>query len=60
MDMTIHKGSRWATSAGYLRPVLYRHNLDTMNKVLVNKVLFDGKKAIGVEYNDAGLVGKVK
>ena len=59
MDMTIYKGRRWATSDGYLRPVLKRQNLHTTIKTLVEKVLFDGRKAVGVQYRAAGQVHKV-
>ena len=59
MDMTIYKGRRWATSDGYLRPVLKRQNLHTTIKTLVEKVLFDGKKAVGIQYRAAGQVHKV-
>ena len=59
MDMTIHKGRRWATSDGYLRPVLKRRNLHTTIKTLVEKVVLDGNKAVGVKYRAAGQVHKV-
>ena len=55
MDMTIHKGRRMNTSSAYLRPVLYRSNLDTATNAVASRVLFNNKKAIGVEYsNDSG------
>ena len=55
MDMTIHKGRRMNTSSAYLRPVLYRANLDTATGAVASRVLFENKKAVGVEYtNDSG------
>lgn len=47
MDMTIRKGKRESTSTGYLRPVLGRNNLSISSVAMVEKILFDGKKAIG-------------
>jgi len=51
MDMTIYKGRRWNTSQAYLRPVLdERKNLSTEVNCLVTRVLFEGTRAVGVEY----------
>jgi len=60
-DMTTHKGYRWSTASAYLRPALNRpqKNLNVESKVLVTKILFDGKKAIGVEYVQGGETKKV-
>ena len=50
MDMTIKKGRRWATSVGYLHPVLLKRNVTTVTKALVHHVVFEGKKAVGIQY----------
>ncbi|KAI6177012.1 hypothetical protein M3Y97_00860800 [Aphelenchoides bicaudatus] len=50
MDMTIHNGIRQSTSRAYLQPILHRENLITTERVMTTKVLFHGKKAIGVEF----------
>ena len=42
-------GERFGAARGYLHPVLDRPNLTVMTGVRVNKVIFDGKKATGVE-----------
>lgn len=49
MDMTVHKGRRWSAATAYLRPALQRPNLHTEVKCMTNRVLFDGKRATGVE-----------
>ncbi|XP_068607537.1 choline dehydrogenase, mitochondrial [Brachionichthys hirsutus] len=54
MDMTIHKGKRWSTASAYLRPILGRPNLKTEVRCLATKILFDGKRAVGVEYTQGG------
>jgi len=41
---------RWSAARAYLHPALKRKNLSTETNVQVNRILFDGKKAIGVEY----------
>ncbi|KAI6235342.1 GMC oxidoreductase [Aphelenchoides besseyi] len=50
MDMTIYKGIRQSTSTAYLKPILHRKNLITSSNILTTKVLFVGKKAVGVEF----------
>ena len=59
MDMTIHQGKRWNASSGYLRPVLYRSNLSVVSSALTTRVLFDGKRAVGLEYVQGGLPKEV-
>ncbi|CAB1420017.1 unnamed protein product [Pleuronectes platessa] len=54
MDMTIHNGKRWSTASAYLRPVLGRPNLKTEVRCLTSKILFDGNRAVGVEYIQKG------
>ncbi|NWX88264.1 CHDH protein, partial [Nothoprocta pentlandii] len=54
MDMTVHKGQRWSTASAYLRPAISRPNLSITEKTIVTKILFQGTKAIGVEYMENG------
>ncbi|XP_040572547.1 choline dehydrogenase, mitochondrial [Lepeophtheirus salmonis] len=49
-EMTIKKGMRNSTASAYLRPALSRPNLTTEVGALVTRILFDGKRAIGIEY----------
>ena len=58
-DMTIQKGIRSSTSTCYLRPALYRENFSIRSNVLTTKILFEGKRAIGVEYIQYGELMKV-
>jgi len=58
-DMTIHGGQRWSTASAYLRPALKRSNLSTETGVLVTRVLLEGKKAVGVEYEQEGAIKRV-
>uniref|UniRef100_A0A8D2KYR7 Choline dehydrogenase n=2 Tax=Varanus komodoensis TaxID=61221 RepID=A0A8D2KYR7_VARKO len=59
MDMTIYKGQRWSTASAYLHPALSRPNLSAEDGTLVTKVLFEGTKAVGVEYVKNGEKKKV-
>ncbi|XP_030062997.1 choline dehydrogenase, mitochondrial [Microcaecilia unicolor] len=50
MDMTIHKGFRWSSASAFLHPAISRPNVSAEDRTLVSKILFEGTKAIGVEY----------
>ncbi len=54
MEMTIWKGRRWSAANAYLKPALKRVNLELRTGALVNKVLFEDKRAVGVEYQQGG------
>ena len=60
MDSTVHKGMRWSAASAYLHPALTRENLTTMNSVLVTRVIFEGKKAVGIEVVDKGVTKKIR
>ncbi|WP_431957887.1 GMC family oxidoreductase [Nocardia lijiangensis] len=49
-----HGGRRWSTADGYLRPALRRSNLTVHSEALATRVLFEGKRAVGVEYRHNG------
>ena len=48
-DVTIHNGERASVSKYYLKPAKSRNNLKSLTEKYVKRILFDGKKAIGVE-----------
>ena len=51
-DMTVYKGRRWSTANAYLRPALARGNVELRTGVMVEQLLFKGKKCIGVRYRN--------
>jgi choline dehydrogenase len=54
-------GRRRASAArSYLRPALRRQNLQLVLKALVHRVLFDGQRAIGVEYSQDGVLRRAE
>jgi choline dehydrogenase len=48
-DRNIHRGRRLSAARAYLHPVSRRPNLTVRCRSLVAKILFDGKRAVGVE-----------
>lgn len=53
-DMTVGGGRRCSAANAYLRPALRRPNLRVRAHALVTRVLFDGQRASGVEYERGG------
>lgn len=54
MFMTTKDGLRWSTANAYLRPVMKRPNLDLRIRALARRVVFDGRRATGVEVEERG------
>ena len=48
MDRTIHKGIRWSAARAYLDPARGRTNLTIWTQCLAERVLFEGRRAVGV------------
>lgn len=59
MDMTVKGGVRCSTANAYLKPVLRRKNLTVITNALSQRVLLEGKKAVGVEYVKIGRTEQV-
>ncbi|WP_030295934.1 choline dehydrogenase [Streptomyces katrae] len=49
-DRTIHRGRRLSAARAYLHPAMKRSNLDVRTRAFVTRILFEGKRAVGVEY----------
>ena len=58
-DVTIHKGERASASKYYLNPAKKRSNLKIFTESFVEKIIFDGKKAIGIEVKIKDKVEKI-
>lgn len=60
MDMTIHNGRRWSAAMAYLRPAETRPNLTIRTGAFTQRLLFQGKKAMGLEFTEGGQIFKVR
>ena len=49
-DRNIHRGRRLSAARAYLHPVMSRPNLDVKTRAFVTRILFEGTRAVGVEY----------
>ena len=50
VQSTIKNGKRVSGATAFLKPVLDRKNLTAISNAFVEKIIFDGKKAVGVQY----------
>jgi len=49
-QLTSRNGRRCSTATGYLKPAEHRENLTVLTGALALKILFEGRKANGIEY----------
>lgn len=55
-----HKGVRWSTAKAYLQPALARPNLTLLTGAQVHRIVFDGKRAAGIEYGRRGVTQRAE
>jgi choline dehydrogenase len=58
-DRNINRGRRLSAARAYLHPVKRRSNLDVVCRALTTRILFNGKKAVGVEFAKGKSLQKV-
>jgi choline dehydrogenase len=54
MEMTVRDGRRCSAAVAYLRPAQRRGNLRVLSHAFVRHVLFEGHRAVGVEFESGG------
>lgn len=52
-QLTAHKGQRCSSAVAYLKPVRKRENLKIITRAQTTRILFEGRRAIGVEWRGA-------
>jgi choline dehydrogenase len=55
-DRNIHRGRRLSAARAYLHPVMNRPNLTVRTRTFVNRVVFEGRRAVGVELAGGQLI----
>jgi choline dehydrogenase len=55
-DRNVRRGARWSASQAYLHPVRGRTKLDVRCRAFVTRIVFEGRRAVGVEYLERGRV----
>ena len=59
-QLTTKNGFRMSASRAYLRPALKRPNCDILSQCHVTRILFEGQRAVGVEYRQGNVTKTVK
>ncbi|HSW03717.1 GMC family oxidoreductase [Aquabacterium sp.] len=59
-QVTHRNGERCSTAKAYLTPNLQRPNLQIITHARTTRILFEGKRAIGVEYRQDGALREVR
>lgn len=54
MHMTVRNGVRASTASAYLKPVRGRANLTVVTGALTERIILEGKRALGVAYQQGG------
>lgn len=49
-DKNVRRGRRLSAARAYLHPVMDRPNLTVITRAQANRVIFEGKRAVGIEY----------
>jgi choline dehydrogenase len=60
LQVTVRKMRRCSAAVAYLRPAMKRPNLRVEIRALAHRVLFDGKRAVGLEYAQEGEVYRAR
>src|SRR3984893_9421703 len=59
VQLNVRNGWRCSTAKGYLKPNLRRKNLKLMTHAQVRRILFEGRRAVGVEGEQGGSVKRI-
>ncbi|HXQ52526.1 MAG TPA: GMC family oxidoreductase N-terminal domain-containing protein [Stellaceae bacterium] len=54
LQHTIGNGMRCSTAVAYLRPALARGNVTLLTRAQATRILFEGRRAVGIEYMQDG------
>ena len=54
-QLSTHKGFRCSAAVAYLKPAKHRSNLTILTNSQASKVIFENKKAVGIEYIQQGI-----
>ena len=59
-DRNVHRGRRLSAARAYLHPVMGRPNLKVKTFAFTTRILFEGSRAVGVEYTRGGRTRTVR
>jgi choline dehydrogenase len=59
-DATVYRGRRWSTATAFLRRARARRNLTVVTGALASRILWNGTKAMGIEYKRGGRIEQAR
>lgn len=59
-QITVRKGIRWSAADAFLRPALRRSNLRLEANARVHRVVFEGRRAVGVVFEQGGALAMAR
>jgi choline dehydrogenase len=59
-DRNVHRGRRLSAARAYLHPAMKRPNMRVETRAFVTRILFQGRRAVGVEYRHRGTTRTVR
>jgi choline dehydrogenase len=59
-DRNVYRGRRLSAARAYLHPVMNRANLTVRTRAFVTRILFEGTRAVGVEYRHGNNVQQAR
>lgn len=54
MEMTVGSGARCSAAVGYLKPALKRGNITLLKQAMVERIIFQNQRAVGIEFKHKG------
>ena len=60
VQLNVRNGWRCSTAAGYLKPNLSRNNLELMTQTYVRRILFEERRAVGLEVENGGTIKQIR
>jgi choline dehydrogenase len=60
MERTVYKGRRWSAADAYLKPAMARGRVTLETKAYVTRILIEGRRAVGVEFEQGGVAKQVR
>jgi choline dehydrogenase len=60
MDMTVRNGARCSAAKAYLYEARKRPNLHVIEHALATRIIFEGTRAVGMEYEQAGKMHQLR
>jgi choline dehydrogenase len=58
-DRNVHNGRRLSAARAYLHPAMSRPNVDVRTRAFATRIVFSGRRAVGVEYRHNGALRSV-